>query len=122
MFSGDSMRQFGAKDQTCERRTTGTCIMQHSSQLTHTFLTKHGITTIRQPTYSSDLAPSYFWLFPKLKTSLKGSRFESKEEIMRNATMEQNTIPKEDFQRCFQQWKDRWARCVEAQGIYFEED
>jgi hypothetical protein len=34
------------------------------------------------------------------------------------AMTELNTIPKEDFQRCFQQWKDRWARCVEAQGAH----
>ncbi|KAJ4442248.1 hypothetical protein ANN_12114 [Periplaneta americana] len=78
----------------------------HSSQLIHTFLAKHGITTVRQPPYSVDLAPCDFWLFPKLKTPLKGSRFESREEIMRNATTELNTIPKEDFQRCFRQWKD----------------
>ncbi|KAJ4449971.1 hypothetical protein ANN_01378 [Periplaneta americana] len=78
----------------------------HSSQLIHTFLAKHGITTVRQPPYSPDLAPCDFWLFPKLKTPLKGSRFESREEIMQNATTELNTIPKEDFQRCFQQWKD----------------
>ncbi|KAJ4439803.1 hypothetical protein ANN_07931 [Periplaneta americana] len=81
----------------------------HSSQLIHTFLAKHGITTVRQPPYSPDLAPCDFWLFPKLKTPLKGSRFESREEIMRNATRELNTIPKEDFQRCFRQWKDRKA-------------
>ncbi|KAJ4425689.1 hypothetical protein ANN_27885 [Periplaneta americana] len=81
----------------------------HSSQLIHTFLAKHGITTVRQPPYSPDLAPCDFWLFPKLKTPLKGSRFESREEIMRNATTELNTIPKEDFQRCFRQWKDRFA-------------
>ncbi|KAJ4440735.1 hypothetical protein ANN_08959 [Periplaneta americana] len=79
----------------------------HSSQLIHTFLAKHGITTVRQPPYSPDLAPCDFWLFPKLKTPLKGSCFESREEIMRNATTELNTIPKEDFQRCFRQWKDR---------------
>ncbi|KAJ4434289.1 hypothetical protein ANN_22841 [Periplaneta americana] len=79
----------------------------HSSQLIHTFLAKHGITTVHQPPYSPDLAPCDFWLFPKLKTPLKGSHFESREEIMRNATTELNTIPKEDFQRCFRQWKDR---------------
>ncbi|GFS61126.1 HTH_48 domain-containing protein [Trichonephila clavipes] len=75
--------------------------------------TKHGITTVCQPPYYTDLAPYDFWLFPKLKTPLKGSRFESREEIMWNATTELNTIPK-DFQRCFQQWKDRWAKCVQA--------
>ncbi|KAJ4427867.1 hypothetical protein ANN_23871 [Periplaneta americana] len=94
----------------------------HSSQLIHTFLAKHGITTVHQPPYSPDLAPCDFWLFPKLKTPLKGSHFESREEIMRNATTELNTIPKEDFQRCFRQWKDRWAKCVQAQGAYFEGD
>ncbi|KAJ4441881.1 hypothetical protein ANN_11741 [Periplaneta americana] len=82
----------------------------HSSQLIHTFLARHGITTVRQPPYSPDLAPCDFWLFPKLKTPLKGSRFESREEILRNATTELNTIPKEDFQRCFRQWKDRFGR------------
>ncbi|KAJ4426501.1 hypothetical protein ANN_27315 [Periplaneta americana] len=90
----------------------------HSSQLIHTFLAKHGITTFRQPPYSPDLAPCDFWLFPKLKTPLKGSRFESREEIMRNATTELNTIPKEDFQRCFRQWKDRWAKTHAELLIY----
>lgn len=94
----------------------------HSSQLIHTFLAKHGITTVRHPPYSPDLSPCDFWLFPKLKTPLKGSRFESREEIIRNATTELNTIPKEDFQRCFQQWKDRWAKSGQAQGAYFEGD
>ncbi|KAJ4426640.1 hypothetical protein ANN_26438 [Periplaneta americana] len=97
----------------------------HSSQLIHTFLAKHGITTVRQPPYSPDLAPCDFWLFPKLKTPLKGSRFESREEIMRNATTELNTIPKEDFQRCFRQWKDRSClkrlssakKCVSLEGV-----
>ncbi|KAJ4445099.1 hypothetical protein ANN_06898 [Periplaneta americana] len=90
----------------------------HSSQLIHTFLAKHGITTVRQPPYSPDLAPCDFWLFPKLKTPLKGSRFGSREEIMRNAMMELNTIPKEDFQRCFRQWKDRWAKLgIEVQNL-----
>ncbi|KAJ4450782.1 hypothetical protein ANN_02212, partial [Periplaneta americana] len=96
----------------------------HSSQLIHTFLAKHGITTVHQPPYSPDLAPCDFWLFPKLKTPLKGSHFESREEIMRNATTELNTIPKEDFQRCFRQWKDRWANTKEAlekcQGLAIE--
>jgi hypothetical protein len=41
---------------------------------------------------------------------------------MQNATAEMNTIPKEAFQKCFQQWKHRWAKCVEAQGAYFERD
>jgi hypothetical protein len=64
------------------------------------------------------MAPFDFWLFPKLK----GSRFESREEIMQNAMAETNTIPKEAFQMCFRQWKHRWAKYVAAPGAYFEGD
>jgi hypothetical protein len=63
-----------------------------------------------------------FWLFPKLKRSLKGSRFDSCEDIMQNATKELRSLPEEDFQKFFQQWKERWAKCVESQGTYFEVD
>ncbi|KAJ4445629.1 hypothetical protein ANN_12311 [Periplaneta americana] len=93
----------------------------HSSQLIHTFLAKHGITTVLQPPYSPDLAPCDFWLFPKLKTPLKGSRFESREEIMHNAMTELNTIPKEDFQRCFRQWKDRCEAMYEYYGMLIKQ-
>jgi hypothetical protein len=41
---------------------------------------------------------------------------------MQNATAEMNTIPKEALQKSFRQWKQRWAKCVEAQGAYFEGD
>lgn len=94
----------------------------HSSQLVQTFLAKHSIPVVRQAPYSPDMAPCDFWLFPKLKMPLKGTRFESRDDIMRNTTMELNSIPKEAFKRCFQQWYDRWDKCVDSQGDYFEGD
>jgi hypothetical protein len=39
------------------------------------------------------MAPCGFLLFPKLKMPLKGTRFESREDIMRNATAWLITIP-----------------------------
>ena len=36
-----------------------------------------GMKTIRHPPYSQDLAPCYFWLFPKLR----GCRYETIEEM-----------------------------------------
>jgi hypothetical protein len=68
------------------------------------------------------MAPCDFWLFPKLKRPLKGSHFDSHEDIMWNATKELRSLPEEVFQKCFQQWKERWAKCVESQGAYFEGD
>jgi hypothetical protein len=41
---------------------------------------------------------------------------------MWNATAQLNTIPKNAFQKCFQQWHDRWNKCVHYQGDYFEGD
>jgi hypothetical protein len=68
------------------------------------------------------MAPCDFWLFLKLKRPLKGSRFDSREDIMWNTTKELRSLPEEAFQKCFQQWKEHWAKCVESQGAYFEGD
>jgi hypothetical protein len=94
----------------------------HSSHLIEDFVAKHGIPQVCQAPYSPDMAPCDFWLFPKLKMLPKGPRFESREDIMKNTTAQLVAIPKEDFQKCFRQWKDRWVKCVESQGDYFEGD
>jgi hypothetical protein len=59
---------------------------------------------------------------PQLKMPLKGARFESRGDIMQNTTAQLNTIPKDVFQKCFQQWRDHWDKCVHYQGDYFEGD
>lgn len=53
----------------------------------------------------------------------RAHHFESREEILLNMMVEMNTILNQVYQKCFQQWKgDHWAKCVEAQGAYFEGD
>ncbi|PNF22745.1 hypothetical protein B7P43_G06664 [Cryptotermes secundus] len=71
---------------------------------------------------SRDMVPCDFWLFPILKTLLKGCRFHSRKDIIQNAMAQLHAIPKEAFQDCFQRWKDHWANCVESQGAYLEGD
>ena len=59
----------------------------HASCLVLSFLTKRQITQVTQPHYSPDLAPCDFWLFPKLKSPLKGRRFQTiVDEIQENTT------------------------------------
>jgi len=53
----------------------------HASLFIHEFLTKHETTVVPQLPYSPDLAPADFFLFPKLKSSLKVRRFQTVEEI-----------------------------------------
>jgi hypothetical protein len=81
----------------------------HTSLIVQQFLAEKNTPVITQPPYSPDLAPSDFWLF---SMALKGTRFATMEDIKSNATAELRKIPKEVFRRCFQQWQDRWSKCV----------
>ena len=70
----------------------------------------------------SDLAPCDFWLFSKLKRPLRGHRFDSIEEIKTESLKALKAIPKEDFTKCFDDWKIRWHKCIAVEGDYFEGD
>jgi hypothetical protein len=75
--------------------------------------------TITHPPYSPDLALCDFWLFLGLKMGLRGPSFASVEEIQQNVTTGLTAIPQEDFQMCFQQWQDRWRKCVCVEWQFF---
>ena len=88
----------------------------HTSCLVQSFLVKHQITQVTQAPYSPDLVPCNFWLFPKLKSSLKGKRFQTVDEIQENMMEQLMAIPTKDFVECFEQWKRHWENCVRSQG------
>ena len=56
----------------------------HASHLMQNFLVKHQITQVTRLPYSPDLQPCDPWLFPKLKSPLKGKRFQTIDEIQEN--------------------------------------
>jgi hypothetical protein len=74
------------------------------------------------PPYSPDLDPAEFFLFPKLKTILKGRRFQTMEEIQENAIRELRAITESVFQEPFQQRKKCWERCIASTVNYVEGD
>jgi transposase len=84
--------------------------------LVRDFLTKVDTTVIPQPPYSPDLTPADFFLFPKLKSTLKGLRFATIEAIKENSQRDLKAVPKQAFQDCFQNWKKRWGRGVSSGG------
>jgi len=53
----------------------------HASLLIRSYLAKHQTSAVPHLPYSPDLAPADFFLFPKLKTTLKRRRFQTMEEI-----------------------------------------
>jgi hypothetical protein len=61
-----------------------------------------------------------FFLFPKLKSTLKGHRFQTIEEIEENSLWDLRAIPQNVFQDAFQNWKIRWMGCIDSGGEYFE--
>ena len=76
------------------------------------------IKTVSHPSYSSDLAPCDFWLFPKLR----GCRYETIEEMKEAETNVINTLTQEDFHGAFQKLLERYNKCIAAGGEYFQED
>jgi hypothetical protein len=94
----------------------------HSLQQIQTSLAEHNIPVVQQAPYSPDMIPYNFWLFPHLKTQLKGPQFEPQDNIIWNAMVKLYSIRKEAFQKCFEQWWHRWKRCIQSQGDYFEGD
>ena len=87
-----------------------------------TFLTVHKITVLEHPTYSPDLAPCDFFLFTKIKSALKGTRFESVDAVEAKAMELTNKSSDDDLQHCFQQRKIRMERCRDRGGEYIEGD
>ena len=71
------------------------------------FLAEKNIAVLEQPPYSPDLAPCDFFLFPKLKGIIKGTRFEGVEAIKRAVTTELRGIPEQSFQQCTEAWQRR---------------
>jgi len=51
---------------------------------------------------------------------MKGHRFDYVEEIQANVTRQLRAIAQNDYQRCFHHWQERWNKCTQAQGHYFE--
>ena len=77
-----------------------------------------GIKTVHHPPNSPDLAPCYFWLFPKLR----GCHYETIEEIKEAVTKFIDTLTQEDFHGAFQKLLEQYNKCIAAGVDYFKSD
>ncbi len=93
----------------------------HMGGNTVNYLLLTGTQVLKHPPYSPDLAPSDFWFYPRLKKPLRGVRFGSLDELERAVDVVVAAIPSHEYKHCITvTWPKRWARCVDAQGAYFE--
>jgi transposase len=88
----------------------------HVSLLICEFLAKQETIVVPQAPYSPDLAPADFFLFPKLKSTLKGHRFQTVEEIKEILLQDLRAIPQNTFQDAFQNWKNAGSGVSTVEG------
>ena len=93
----------------------------HKSATVQEYLKESGLDVLDHPPYSPDLSPCDFLLFPRLKETLAGHRFESLCGIGSAVYQCLQHIPKEDYRAAFQKWVDWCKMCVEADEAYFED-
>lgn len=77
---------------------------------------------LQHPPYSPDLAPCDFFLFPKIKSSLKGTHFQTVDDVKMKTAELLKGLTENDWQHCFQEWQRRMQQCIDAEGSYFEGD
>ena len=68
--------------------------------------------------YRPDLAPSKYWLFPKLR----GCCYETIEEMKEAVTKVIDMLTQEDFHEAFQKLLEWYNKCLVAGGDYFKGD
>ena len=93
----------------------------HNATIVKKFLANRNVAFLHHPPYSPDLAPAHYFLFPKLKCSLKGSHFQTVEEIQRAMTRGLTNISKTAFMEGMKKLKERGNKCIDQGGMHFEE-
>ena len=79
-----------------------------------------GRKVLAHPPYSPDLSPCDFFLFPRVKESLRGVRFEDAEAINRAFRDSLQQQGNSGTQGGLCGLVSRWQKCVELNGVYVE--
>jgi hypothetical protein len=66
------------------------------------------------------LAPSYFFLFPKLKLLIAGQRFSSKQEAIAAVEVYFGDLPKNHYRDGIMVLEHHWNKCISLKGDYVE--
>ncbi len=93
----------------------------HGSRDTRLHLLMTGQKVVDHPALSPDLAPSDYWLFPRIKKALRGRHFPSLDAVEAAVRHEVGLITVAEYREALlTKWPMRWARCVHHNGDYFE--
>ena len=92
----------------------------HNSQIAVTTAAECGFELLPHPPYWPDVAPSDFFLFPNLKSYLRGHLYETDDDVMTAVEAYMRGKDTTFFSEGIQKLERRWAKCVELKGDYVE--
>ncbi|EGI57968.1 Histone-lysine N-methyltransferase SETMAR, partial [Acromyrmex echinatior] len=76
---------------------------------------------VAHPSYSPDLAPSNYYLFPNLKRWLQGKRFTSNEEVIAETEAYFEGLDVSYYRKGIEMLENRYTKCIALEGNYVEE-
>lgn len=92
----------------------------HRAESTQLEISLLGFEILEHPPYSPDLAPMDFRVFPELKSSLRGIRFDSAEDLTKQTQRIVSSLTPEWYTETYSKWVDRHKKCVDIAGDYVE--
>ena len=87
--------------------------------LVQDFLKEEKVVQLSHPPYSPDLSPCDFFLFPLLKKTLSGRRYESG-SALGSAIYQSGIYLKKAYFSAFTEWIWIFEKCVSVKGEYSE--
>ena len=95
-------------------------VFSYKCEVVKSFLASEMVKVLNHPSYSSDLSPCDFFLFPRLKKMLPGNKYTSRSSLGNAIYQCLQQIPKEGYLSAFRDWVKRLQKCVSVKGEYFE--
>ena len=91
----------------------------HKCEVVKSFLASKKVKVLNHPTYSPDLSPCDFCLFPRLKKMLSGNKYVWKFSWQRYLSVSPTDTKRRRF-ICFSQLDKKFTKCASVKGEYFE--
>ena len=114
------------KEDISEKRSGKKVKLLHDNARPHTaktvkeLISSFGWEILEHPPYSPDLSPSDYYLFAPLKNYLRGITHPNEEELKFATSSWLEKQPSEFYRKGIWKLPERWQKCIEAEGEYFE--
>ena len=92
----------------------------HKSTVAMAAINECGFELLEHPPYSPDLAPSDYYLFPKLKKELCGRHFDTDDDVIGAVNQFLEDQSPDFYKAGISMLYNRWTKCVDLQGDYVE--